>query len=175
MPDSGFSANLIKWGDVTMSRTRINFYSIKQVKEKGGLYEAPAEMLREWIVRSPEDCYQAAKILLSLHDCANEHFCIFSLSTKNKIIGVHTLFQGSLNASIVHPREVFQAALLNNAASIVCFHNHPSTDPTPSSEDISVTKRLLEAGKILGIDVLDHLIIGDEFGNYVSLKEKGYL
>lgn len=155
-----------------MSKTRINFYSIVQVKEKGGLYEAP-EGLDGFIIRSPEDGFKAACKVLELHEKSNEHFCIFTLNTKNKIVGVHTLFKGSLNASIVHPREVYQAALLNNAASIICFHNHPSGDPTPSREDIEVTKRLVEAGKIIGIEVLDHVIVGDE--RFVSLKEKGYL
>lgn len=78
---------------------------------------------------------------------------------------------GALNASIVHPREVFRAAIKCGSASIVCAHNHPSGDPMPSPEDIQITKRLIEAGAIVGIDVLDHLVIGD--GTYVSLKEKG--
>ncbi len=80
---------------------------------------------------------------------------------------------GSLNASIVHPREVMKVAVISNAASILVGHNHPSQDPTPSREDCEVTKRLVEAGKIIGIDVLDHLIVCDE--KYVSLKEKGYV
>jgi DNA repair protein RadC len=156
-----------------MSRTRINFYSIKQVKEKAALYEAPTDRLSNWIIRSPQDAYEAAKILLELEEAASEHFCIFTLNTKNKIIGVHTLFKGSLSFSVVVPREVFQSALLNNAASVVCFHNHPSGNPEPSREDIDVTKRLVEAGKILGVDVLDHIIVGDDC--FVSLKEKGHL
>ena len=84
-----------------------------------------------------------------------------------------TVFIGSLNASIVHPREVFKEALRRSAASIICIHNHPSGDPSPSREDIEVTKRLNECGKILGIELLDHLIIGEN--KFVSLKEKGYL
>ena len=84
-----------------------------------------------------------------------------------------TVFIGSLNASIVHPREVFKEAFRRSAASIICLHNHPSGDPSPSREDIEVTKRLVECGKIIGIEILDHLIIGEH--KYVSLKEKGYL
>lgn len=80
---------------------------------------------------------------------------------------------GSLNASIVHPREVFRAAIKCSSASLVCAHNHPSGDPTPSPEDISLTTRLVEAGQIVGIEVLDHLIIGD--GSFVSLKERGLM
>jgi DNA repair protein RadC len=83
------------------------------------------------------------------------------------------VFIGSLNASIVHPREVFKEALKWSAASIIVSHNHPSGDPAPSREDIAVTKRLVEAGEIIGIECLDHLIVGD--GEFVSLKEKGYI
>ncbi len=78
-----------------------------------------------------------------------------------------------MNASIVHPREVFREAFRRSAASIICLHNHPSGDPTPSREDIEVTRRLKECGRMIGIEILDHIIIGDK--KYVSLKEKGYL
>lgn len=101
-----------------------------------------------------------------------KYTCLF-LNTKNQVLHKQTIFIGSLNASIVHPREVFKEALRRSAASIICFHNHPSGDPTPSREDIEVTKRLAECGKIIGIEILDHLIIGDQ--KYISLKEKGYL
>ncbi len=84
-----------------------------------------------------------------------------------------TVFIGSLNASIVHPREVYKEAIKRSAASIICIHNHPSGDPTPSREDIEVTRRLVECGRLVGIELLDHLIIGDK--TYVSLKEKGYV
>lgn len=159
----------MKAGRIDMTMTRVNFLSMKQVKEKAGLYN-----LEDFTVRSPEDCAQAIQTLLHLEDAPAERFGILTLNTKNKIVGVHVLYMGSLNASIVHPREVFQAALLNNAASFICFHNHPSGDPTPSREDIEVTKRLAEAGKIMGIDLLDHIIVGDG-KRFVSLKEKGYL
>lgn len=102
-----------------------------------------------------------------------EHFVCLFLNTKNHVIGQETLSMGSLNASIVHPREVFRAAIKCSSASIICAHNHPSGDPTPSPEDISLTARLLQAGEIIGIDVLDHLIIGDS--SFVSLKEKGHM
>jgi DNA repair protein RadC len=95
------------------------------------------------------------------------------LNTKNQVLHKQTIFIGSLNASIVHPREVFREALKRSAASIICLHNHPSGDPAPSREDIEVTKRLVECGKMIGIDVLDHVIIGEN--KFVSLKEKGYL
>jgi DNA repair protein RadC len=104
---------------------------------------------------------------------SQEHFVCLYLNTKNQVLHKQTIFIGSLNASIVHPREVFREALKRSAASIICLHNHPSGDPAPSREDIEVTKRLVECGKMIGIDVLDHLIIGEN--KFVSLKEKGYL
>ena len=100
-------------------------------------------------------------------------FVVACVNTKNEIANLTVAHIGSLNSSIVHPREVFKTAILSNAASIICAHNHPSGNPEPSKEDVDVTKRLIEAGKILGIDLLDHLVIGD--GRYVSLKEKGYV
>ena len=144
--------------------TRINFYTLKMIKEDSVPYEVP-------IIKSPAEVYRAATQLLALHEEPEEHFCIFCLNAKNKIVGVHTISIGSLNASIVHPREVFKAAMLNNAAAIICIHNHPSGDPEPSRVDIETTQRLVNAGNILGIDVLDHIIIGD--GKYISLKEQG--
>ena len=89
------------------------------------------------------------------------------LDIKNNVRGAFEVSRGGLNASIVHPREIFKRALLLNAASIILAHNHPSGDTTPSREDINITKRLVEGGKILGIEVLDHIIVGD---NYMSFK-----
>lgn len=122
-------------------------------------------------IRSPHD---AADILTEqLRYLQKEHFVCLFLNTKNHVIAQETLSMGSLNASIVHPREVFRAAIKCSSASIICAHNHPSGDPTPSPEDISLTRRLLEAGEIVGIDVLDHLIIGDD--GFVSMKERGLM
>ncbi|WP_252098381.1 RadC family protein, partial [Bacillus thuringiensis] len=101
------------------------------------------------------------------------NFICLYLNTKNQVIHRQTIFIGSLNTSIVHPREVFKEAFRRAAASIICLHNHPSGDPTPSREDIEVTKRLVECGQIIGIEVLDHIIIGDH--KFVSLKEKGHI
>ncbi len=102
-----------------------------------------------------------------------EHFVILMLDRKNKIIGINTVSIGSLTASIVHPREVFKPAILANAAAIVCGHNHPSGAPSPSKEDRALTTRLVEAGKLLGIQVLDHIIIGDD--RYYSFADEGAL
>lgn len=143
---------------------RINIVSLKLVKESSILY-------KERSVRSPEDGYQLMKLFLADKD--REHFIVASLDTKNQPVSINVCHIGSLNASLVHPREVMKSAILSNAASIIVGHNHPSGLPEPSKEDIEVTRRLAEAGKIIGIDVLDHIIVGDE--SFISLKEKGYI
>lgn len=100
-----------------------------------------------------------------------EHFVVVLLSTKNQVLGTELISVGSLNASLAHPREIFKPCLRRNAASLILVHNHPSGDPSPSPEDIAMTRRLIEAGRIMGIEVLDHVIIGD--GRYISLREAG--
>ena len=102
-----------------------------------------------------------------------EYLKLIMLNTKNVIISIKDISIGNLNSSIVHPREVFYEAIKKCSASVVICHNHPSGDPTPSKEDINITTRLKECGKLLGIEVLDHIIIGN--GTYISLKEKGML
>lgn len=124
-----------------------------------------------YTIRSPEDV--ANLVMDEMRHLQQEHFVCLYLNTKNHVLHKQTIFIGSLNASIVHPREVFKEALRYSAASIICLHNHPSGDATPSREDIEVTKRLHNCGKMLGIDLLDHIIIGDK--RFCSLKEKGYL
>ncbi|MGO4538104.1 RadC family protein [Paenibacillus sp. 2TAB19] len=122
-------------------------------------------------VRKPQDA--ADYVMEELRYLKKEHFLCLFLNTKNHIIAQETLSVGTLNASLVHPREVFRAAIQRSSASIICVHNHPSGDPTPSPEDIALTKRLVEAGELVGIEVLDHLVIGD--ARFVSLKEQGYM
>lgn len=124
-----------------------------------------------YIIRTPED--GANYVMNDMRFLTQEHFVCLYLNTKNQVLHRQTIFIGSLNASIVHPREVFKEAFRRSAASIICFHNHPSGDPTPSREDIEVTNRLVECGKMMGIEILDHLIIGDN--KYVSMKEKGFI
>lgn len=102
-----------------------------------------------------------------------EHFDIAILDTKNQILAIENISIGTLNASIVHPRDVFYAAINRSANSIILIHNHPSGDPYPSSEDINITQRLVEAGDLIGIKVLDHIIIGDN--RHVSFKEKNLI
>lgn len=123
-------------------------------------------------MNSPETVMKLAKGFLRMHEETEEHMYMLCLNTKLKLNGVFEISHGNVNSSIVGAREVFQKALLGNAVSIILIHNHPSGDCTPSAQDIEVTKRLVEAGKIVGIEVLDHLIIGQ---SYCSLKEKGYL
>lgn len=101
-----------------------------------------------------------------------ELFCTAHLDGKNRLLCLEVVSVGSLNQSIVHPREVFKTALLSSAAAVLLVHNHPTGDPTPSTEDIEVTRRIKEAGDMIGIKVLDHIIIGD---SYFSFVERGLL
>ena len=158
-------------------------YSIEELKEIKGIglakaaqLKAVGELGKELAVRkidleqikSPSD---VAQILIPrLGDLQHEKFEVILLNTKHKIIGIKEISRGSLNSSIVHPREVFRIAIKRSSASIIVAHNHPSGDTTPSEEDIELTKRLIKTGEIVGIDLLDHLIIAQQ--NYISLKEK---
>lgn len=123
------------------------------------------------IVHGPEDVAHYAMPRFRFEQ--KEHFAVMLLNTKNHILGLTDVSVGSLSASIVHPREVFQTALRYAAAAMILIHNHPSGDPSPSREDINVTQRLVKAGKIMDIPVLDHIILGDN--RFVSIKEKGLL
>jgi DNA repair protein RadC len=110
-----------------------------------------------------------------LADVDREHFVVLMLDQKNKVIGINTVSIGSLTASIVHPREVFKPAILSNAAALILAHNHPSGQPQPSQEDRVLTVRLVAAGKLLGISVLDHVIIGDGTSAYFSFADENLL
>ncbi|MDR5000433.1 RadC family protein [Brevibacillus parabrevis] len=122
-------------------------------------------------IRTPKDVFDFLEPELRYQ--TKEHFTCLFLKTKNRIICKETVSIGSLNAAVVHPRKVFRAAIKRCSASLICAHNHPSGDSTPSTEDLILTKRLREAGEIIGIEVLDHVIIG---GNqFYSLKENGHL
>lgn len=112
-------------------------------------------------------------LMENMRHLKKEHFRVLLLDTKNQIISMENISIGDLNSSIVHPREVFKMAIKKSSASMILVHNHPSGDPKPSKEDVSITNRLIECGKILGINVLDHVIIGN--GRYISFKEKGLL
>lgn len=120
-------------------------------------------------VRCPADVSRL--LMAGMKDLDREHFYLVQLNTKHYVLGVDLISIGTLNGSMVHPREVFRAAVRRGAAALILVHNHPSGDPTPSPEDVQVTRRLVEAGRIMGIDVLDHVIIGNQ--RYVSLREAG--
>lgn len=145
-------------------RKRIGIVSIKMVREKNILFDIR-------IIKSPKDAEKLGRMFLENAD--REKFMICCLNTKNEPTVINIVSVGSINKSIVHPREVFKTAILSNAASIVMFHNHPSGDIEPSNEDVDITNRLKKCGDIIGINVMDHIIIGDN--QYCSFKEKGLL
>ncbi|MCL6631615.1 MAG: DNA repair protein RadC [Alicyclobacillus herbarius] len=126
-----------------------------------------AERLR---IRSADDA--AEYVMDRMRYLKKEHFVTLHLDTKHCVMAEELVSMGSLDASIVHPREIFKPAVKRSAAAILCVHNHPSGDPQPSPEDIAVTKRLCEAGRLLGIDVLDHIVVGD--GRFVSMRALGF-
>jgi len=150
-----------------MPKAYVVFSRVVLVKEKGAMYDVQKK------IESPYDAYKAITEITKVQEEAQEVFGILILNSKNKIVAVHEISRGTLNASMVHPREVFKPAVLHNAAAIICFHNHPSGDPEPSREDIEITNRIKNSGELLGILVHDHIIIGDD--RYVSLKERGVM
>lgn len=121
---------------------------------------------------NPEAAAEVARQLIP--DDAKEHFGVFCLNTQNKLVAYHEVSVGTLSASLVHPREVFGPALrLMGVASVILVHNHPSGDPTPSREDVRLTRQLVEAGRLLDIRVHDHVIIGNGATRWVSLAQSG--
>jgi DNA repair protein RadC len=141
---------------------------IKACFELGRRQELEPE-LKNFDIKDPESVVRA--IRASIQDKAKEHFKLILLNPRNKIIGISTISIGTLNASLVHPREVFKDAIMHSAASVVLAHNHPSGDPEPSEDDLTITRRLIEAGKILGVEVMDHIIIAKN--GFFSFKERG--
>lgn len=137
---------------------------IEMVKDRTFHYEGSR------LIRCADDAAQIFRTYIGNVD--REVFATMTLTTKHSVIALHTVSIGILDASFVHPREVYKPAILGNASAVLVAHNHPSGDPTPSSEDMTVTRRLHEAGKLLGIDFLDHVILGDET-SFVSLKAEG--
>jgi DNA repair protein RadC len=124
-------------------------------------------------MNSPENVVRFARDFLRLHQHSEEYLYMICLNTKLDMTSVFELSHGNVNSSIVSVREMFQKALLANAVSVIVMHNHPSGDPKPSRQDVEVTKRMVEAGNLLGVEVLDHIIVGDTL--FSSLKEKGYI
>lgn len=142
---------------------KIENVRIKLVRESAGLY-------CNNYISSPEDAAEIAAKHFEDMASDREVFSVILLDVKNRVIGINVVSIGSLSASVVHPREVFKAAILANAANIILTHNHPSGDPAPSKEDINITARLVQAGRLMDIPVLDHIIIGDGTGRSMSFK-----
>jgi len=142
---------------------------IKAAFELANRLEDYSEASKKPLVKTPEEVVGLVKGRLK--GKKKEHFLALLLDTRNQLIKVSEISVGSLDTSIVHPREVFKEAISASAASVIFVHNHPSGAPEASEDDIKLTKRLAEAGEIVGIDVLDHIIIGDK--NYLSLKRQG--
>lgn len=142
-------------------------YRLELVKEESHKYEV------ETRISCPKDIYEVLTKVCRIQCNTEEVFILITLNIKNIVTGYFEVHRGTINTSLVHPREVFKRALLNNASDIMVAHNHPSGDPNPSKEDIQITERLKEAGDLLGINLLDHIIVGED--KYISLKEKGVL
>ena len=126
-------------------------------------------------INSPADIRDLLTKALEMHLEAEEVFIMITVDTKNRVTGIFEVARGHLSACLVHPREVFKRALLMNASSIFVAHNHPSGDVTPSGDDKAITKRLKDAGEILGVSLLDSLIIGDKPEKYYSFAEAGII
>jgi len=141
---------------------------IKAAFELANRLEGYAEVGKKLLVKTPDDVVGLVKGRLK--GKKKEHFLALLLDTRGQLIKVSEISVGSLDSSVVHPREVFKEAISASAASVIFAHNHPSGDSTPSEDDIKLTKRLAEAGEIMGIDILDHIIIGEK--EYLSLKRK---
>lgn len=121
-------------------------------------------------VRSPADVH---RLLAGMRYLDREHFKVLLLDTKNRLLGMETVAVGTLNASLIHPREVFKPAIRRSAASVILAHNHPTGSPAPSPEDVEITRRFADSGRIVGIEILDHIIIGES--GFESLREAGVL
>lgn len=146
----------------------IQKFNLRVVKESGGRYDIDKQ------VSNPIKARDLFVEVLELDKRAEEVFAIATLDVHNKVTGVFEVSTGTLSSSLVAPREVFKRAILMNAAAILLGHNHPSTVPEPSSDDIQTTKKLVKSGKMLGINVVDHIIIGD-IDNYISMKEENLI
>ncbi len=148
----------------TKHNKRVNVVSVKLVKEKSINY-LPR------VISNPNDIVKLFSDFIG--DSDREQFIVCCLNTKNQPTDVSVISTGCLDSTVVHPREVFKVAILSNAAAIILGHNHPSGNSEPSNEDRNITNRICEVGKIHGIRVLDHIVIGDN--NFFSFKEHGYM
>jgi len=149
------------------ARHRVPRYHVSVVRDVGS-YWVPVRQ-----VTLPATVASLARQVIEDLGADREYMFILALDTKHQVIGLNMVSMGSLSASIVHPREVFKALLLLNAHSFVCFHNHPSGDPNASAEDVAITQRLHDAGELIGISLLDHIIVAE--GGYMSMRETGLI
>lgn len=155
---------------------RVVKYKTKLTEDRKAVLEKEFSVNRPDLnkkMTSPDSVVHFARTFLKLHEQTEEYLYMICTNVKLEMTSVFELSHGNVNSSIVSVREMFQKALLANAVSIFVLHNHPSGDPSPSREDVQVTKRMVEAGELLGVQVLDHIIIGQPY--YSSLKEKGYI
>ena len=160
--------------------------SIEELQTVDGVGEAIAEIISVAVefgrrsrclpdenvnLSSPEAVYDFVRD--DMEELQQEHLKAILLNTKNNVIKVETIFIGTLDSSVIHPREIFKTAIRASAASIIALHNHPAGNPSPSTADISITRQLMKAGEVIGIALYDHIIVGK--GRYVSLKEQGII
>lgn len=167
---------IVKIGVMTVSQFKKYGFTENQALKINAIFE----VARRWgayvegdkvIISGPKDVYNA--LFAKMRGMSKEKVVVLILDTKNKVIKEEIVSIGTLDASIVHPRDVFRPAIECNASSVIIAHNHPSGDPAPSREDILITEKLLEGGKLLGINLLDHIIIGEH--KYKSLKDEGFI
>jgi len=182
-PDALHHANtLLAKFDGLIGLTRASTQEIQQLPGIGpaqtARLKAALEIGRRVLIASPQERFQikspadtANLLMLEMSTLEQEHMRLVLLDSKNRVIGTPTMYVGSLNTSVIRVGELFREAIRQNAAAIIVVHNHPSGDPTPSPEDVAVTELIKKAGDLIDIDVLDHLIIGQQ--RYVSLKERG--
>lgn len=149
-----------------LAAKRVDFISLRIVREK------PSTLYPDRFVRCAQDAVRLLRPYLDHLD--REHFLCLNLSTKNEPVSVMCCSIGSLDSTIVVPRDILKSACISNAASVLCAHNHPSGDPTPSEQDVAVTKRLSQCCEMLGIGFLDHLVVG-ESGRFTSLRNEGLI
>jgi len=172
---------LARYGGLT-GLAQAGFAELQQVKGVGPAkvtqLKAALELGRRLVVTSPQSRPQikspadaANLLMLEMGLLEQEHLRVLLLDTRNRVLAIHTVYVGNLNSSVVRVGEIFREAIKANSAALIVAHNHPSGDPTPSSQDVAVTEQIVEAGRLLNIDVLDHLVICQQ--RFVSLKERG--
>lgn len=159
-----------KWGDVPRLLQNLNAADLTAVQRARlrAAFKLQCVAEEKTQIRSPHDSYLALRYLAAENQ---EHFVVQVLSTRNHVVATETIYKGSVNTSVIRIAEVLRPAIIHNAPAIILAHNHPSGDPSPSPEDVSVTRTIIQAAKLHDIDVLDHIVIGAD--KFVSLKERG--